>query len=149
MLIPFQSLTFPQKIKFFVSCQELLIKFHPFSEFLITEKNIELFKDRILSFIKGYKGYVFQNENVKILYNLILIKKDQRPILALREKMFRPPDDIYNSIIIDWAIFSNLKFCISVIEQLNNSNIKNILWIKNNKFQFFEKEKLFKYLKKL
>ena len=140
----FQSLSKTEQIDFFVKCQDLLIRHHNSSEFLFTQENYSERKDFALNFIERYKGYMYSNGNICLLFNKIYIKDEKTPIKALRENMYQAPNPNYNSIIVDFACFSSLDKVIEFFKTQMEERLIYILYVKKNGIKIYKAAQLLK-----
>jgi hypothetical protein len=142
----FQSLSKEQQIDFFIKCQEILVNSHPTSEFIITKENWPERKHYALDFINKYKGYVYYNNQICLLFNKIRINDPQNPVKALKDHIFKEPQSDYNAYSIDFACFLNIKNCLGFIKTQDNPQILYVLYVKNNSVKLYLKENLLKHL---
>jgi len=129
----FNNLSTEDKIDFFLKCQELLINNYPNSRFLITEENI---KDRlsfIQDFFNNYKGFVYNDEHVCIMYNYIKITDKNNPVEVLNTHKFQPPVIDYNAISIDFGTMDSIKNLKKFCETFYNSQIKYVMFVRQGR----------------
>jgi len=142
----FTLLTSPEKIDFFVNCQKLLLNNHPTSEFLLTKDNLEEKKYYALEFIKKYKGYCYNDENVCILYNKFKIIEPTNPKKELKDHIFKEPENDFNCVLIDFVVFRKMIDCLQFIKKEDESKIEYVLFVKNNEVKLYNKNKLLEKL---
>lgn len=138
----FQSLSNEEKIQFFSQCQDILIKYHPNSEFLVTKENWLDKKHFALEFINKYKGYTYYNDRICILFNKVRIEDSRNPIKSLRDHLFKPSVDNYNAYCIDFVAFNKLAHCLEFVKQEYIPQIEYILFVKNNEVKLYKTDKL-------
>jgi hypothetical protein len=133
MLQQFTNLNRQDKIDFFVKCQNLLLRFHPSSPFIINKGNI---KERLTyahDIFHKYKGMVYTDENVCALFNYIKINNINDPLEALKEHQFKSPAGDYNAVSIDFVVFRHLQDCLGFCKANYNSNIEYVVFVKDGK----------------
>lgn len=147
MLNRFQKLTQEEKVEFFIRCQELLIKHHPHSEFLFTEENYENRKQYALDFIKKYKGFVYWDDDVCILFNKVRVNDVKNPIKVIRDHLYQEPRELdYNAISVDFVVFRQLQDCIGFCRAQYNPQILYVLFVRHNEVKLHETKKLLSFL---
>ena len=138
----FPSLSLENKINFFIKCQEILVTYHPESPFIFRENNVEerlsFFKD----FAQKYKGFVYMEEDLCVLYNKIHLRDINNPITDIKSKIYQPPDPNFNCYMIDWAVFENLRDVKKFIKKEYSSQIKYVAWAKNQDIKVYPLDKL-------
>lgn len=139
---PFQSLSAEKKVDFFVKCQELLIQYHPDSPFICRADNLEVRKKFVADFLKNYKGFCYQNDNICILYNHVKVEDPKDPIGAVKAHLYKPPQVEYNGVSVDFVVFRKLEDCLGFCKAQYKPNIQYILFVKNNEVKLYETESL-------
>ena len=143
----FQRLSNEEKIEFFVKCQELLTTHHPTSEFLFTKDNLESRKNFVLDFVNKYKGFVYYDENICILYNKVFVKDPNDPVKVIKDHIYQEPREMdYNAVSIDFVVFRQLTDCIGFCRAQYNPQIAYILFVRHNEIKLYESQKLLKSL---
>ena len=133
----FKDMTAEEKIDFFVYCQKLLVEFHPDSPFVCRQNNVQSRIQHIKDFIHNYKGLCYQDDNVCVLYNKIVITDPSDPVLALRTNMYHEPNPNYNAVTIDFVVFREIKDCMTFIKTNYDPRIQHVLFVKNNKVKIY------------
>lgn len=143
----FQELGREGKIDFFVHCQNLLIKYHPKSPFTFRYDNM---KERLKftnEFCARYKGYCFQDDNICILYNRVLVQNPRDPIKVIKDHIYQPPQEKYNALSVDFVVFRELRDCIEFCKTHYSPRLEYILFVKNNEVKLYNSKKLLSALK--
>lgn len=146
MQTKFQNLTKEQKADFFVKCQELLVQFHPDSPFIFRQDNVEPRKAFVQNFLKNYKGYVYRDDNVCILYNYIKVAPTD-VIQTIKDNLYQEPHPDYNGISIDFVVFRDLKDCLEFCQMRKEPRVEYVVFVKNNEPKVYFAEKLLAHLK--
>lgn len=136
----FQSLTRDEKIEFFLKCQELLMKYHGNSDFIIRQNNIEQRLQHAKELVDKYKGFCYMEDNICVLFNKINVGDENDPIGALSTHKFREPVEHYNAVSIDFVVFRDLKDCAEFCKNNYDHRIKYILYVKNAKPKLYKTE---------
>lgn len=140
----FNNLSNEQKVDFFIDCQKLLIKYHSNSEFVIRENNLNIAIDTFINQINKYKGYYYNDENVYLLWNHILISDPDSPEEELVKNGYKVPNPEYNAVSIDFIACRKFSDVYNFIKNYNEDKIKYLLMVRNNKSKIFNKETLIK-----
>ena len=133
MLQQFNKLHTKDRIDFFIKCQDLLIKYHPDSPFIITKDNL---KERLTysnDIFNKYSGMCYSDANVAALFNYVKLNDPNDPIKALKEHQFKEPTVDYNCVSIDFVVFRHLHDCLGFCKTNYNSNIEYIIFSKDGK----------------
>lgn len=130
------------KIEFFLNCQDLLITHHPDSHFLLRKKDIEKKIPYVQDFYHKYKGFCYQDANISVLYNHIIIADPKEPVEALKNNMWKEPHAEYNGVSIDFVVFRNIMDCLGFAKSHYDPRIKHVLFVKNNQPKIYETQKL-------
>lgn len=133
MLQQFSKLSKLDKIDFFVKCQDLLIKYHPDSPFIINKGNL---KERLTyahDIFNKYKGMCYTDEYVCALFNYIRIDDPTEPLESLKKHQFCDPTINYNAVSIDFVVFKDLRDCLGFCKTNYNSNIEYVVFVKDGK----------------
>jgi hypothetical protein len=138
---PFQGLRRDQKVDFFIKAQELLIKYHPDSEFLFRQNNAQERLKIAKDLMAKYKGMCYADSNVIVLYNKVMVN-ELDPITILRDHMFHEPSNPYNAVTIDFVVFRELTDCMMWVKNQYDPQIKFVVFVKNNQPQMYRTEKL-------
>ena len=145
----FQSLSHEEKVDFFVKCQELLIEYHPDSQFIFREGEVE---ERLLffnDFRKKYQGFAYSNDSMCLLFNKIYIRDANNIITDVKSKMFQPPDEGFNCYMIDWVVFKDLKDIGEFVLKEGCPQVKWVAWAKNQDIKIYEVNKFLPELERL
>lgn len=134
----FQDMSVRDKIDFFVKCQDLMVKHHPNSDFVIRQNNIESRIKHAKNLIEKYQGLCYMDDSVCILFNKINVDSPDHPIPALRANMMKPPVEHYNAVSIDFVVFKNIKDCASFCQQNYDPRIEYVLYIKGGKPKIYK-----------
>ena len=144
----FQDMTKEEKISFFIQCQNLLLNYHPHSEFIFKTDNFKSRLNHVLSFIKKYQGFVHQSNSLCLLYNYIKINDPkEEPVTILKNHMYHPPALDYNAIVIDFVVFDKLSNCVGFYQGQDSSKVKYALFVRNSKVKLYTTDKLLKGLR--
>ena len=129
----FQSILLGEKIDFFIKCQELMLKYHPDSQFIVREKalpkTLEAFSDNIIK----YKGYCYKDDNICVLWNKIIVSDSKNVNRAVKENAYKPPQDNFNGVSIDFAVFRKISDCFLFIKNNYEPQMKYVLFIREGK----------------
>lgn len=134
----FSELQISEKIDFFVNCQQLLAAHHPGSPFLCHAANVEQRLQHIDTLFNRYQGYVYQDANVCALYNKLQVVDPQQPELAVRAAMYKAPAENYNSIIVDFVVFRDIKDCTQLLAAGYDAKVAYILFVRHNKIKLYK-----------
>jgi hypothetical protein len=145
----FQDLTKAEKIEFFIHGQTLLVNNHQDSDFVIREDNVKERVSHASSLATQYKGLCYQNENIILLYNKIILSGDLDPVAALKAYQWKEPDPNYNAISIDFVVFRELRDCFEWVKSNYDPRIQHVVYVKNGKPQLFKTEALISKIFKL
>ena len=138
----FQDLTLQEKIDFFVHGQELLLKHHPDSDFLIRQSNV---KERITfaqELMTKYQGLCYMDENIIVLANKVFVTNEHNAVNTLKEHMFKPPVEHYNAVSIDFVVFRQMNDCMEWVRGNYDPRIRFVVYVKNGTPQIYPTEKL-------
>jgi hypothetical protein len=138
----FTSLSKDEKIEFFLNCQDLLATHHPQSSFLLRKLNVHQRIPYMKDFHEKYKGYCYQDANITVLYNFIVIADPNDPIGALKAHIWHAPHPEYNAVSIDFVAFRDMKDCLNFCKAHYDPRIKYALFVKNNKPKLYPMDKL-------
>jgi hypothetical protein len=140
----FTQLSKDEKINFFLKIQELLIKHHPKSGFIIRENNVNTFVDSLINWYFNYKGYCVNEDNFCLLFNKILIEKTE--FSQLKNVLFNPPNKNANCLFIDFVVSKKIKSCLEFFKSQVTINLKWVIYIRNNKINQYDVQKLSAFL---
>jgi hypothetical protein len=138
----FQPLSQAQKIDFFVKCQELMIKYHPTTSFVIRENSLKPALDAFANNINSYKGFCHADENICLLWNYVFISDENDEVRALVENGYKEPNPNYNAVSMDFVVCRHMRDYLDFIKQYNEDRIKFILSVKYGKAKIVNKDKL-------
>lgn len=133
----FTELTDKERVEFFVHCQRLLVAHHPDSPFVVRKNNLRARIEHMKTLLANYKGCVYQDEYVCVLYNYLVVSNPKEPELAVRSRMYQPPDDNYNSVIVDFVVFRELKDCMNFVQVKQNPRIQYVLFARHNSIKVY------------
>lgn len=133
-----KTITGPEKIEFFFTCQKILLQYHPNSEYVLREDNLNASVAKFASMIRQYQGLWAFDDNVCILHNRIYVADPTDPVLALKSNLWKPPQTHYNGISIDFVVFREIKDCFEFIQSQYNQNIKHILFVRDGKPRIYD-----------
>jgi len=142
MITSFESLTPELKVEFFAKCQELMVKYHPTSPFVIRENTLEKALDLFYNNIKQYKGYCYSDENICVLWNHIFVADPTDMKRTVVENAYKSPNPDFNGVSIDFAVFRQMSDCLTFIKKHNNERIKHILFIRDGVPKLYSAEVL-------
>jgi hypothetical protein len=135
--VRFDSLSMQEKIDFFVKCQQLLLTHHPNSPFLFRQDNAQ----RRLAFVKpmceGYKGFCYSNDNVCIIFNKIWVPHPEQIAQSIVSSQYQPPAQPYNTALIDFVVFRELKDCWDLVSQQFDANLQYIAFVRHNQVRIY------------
>lgn len=144
----FESLTQESKVGFFVKCQELMVKYHPNSPFVIREDTLEKALNLFHDNITRYKGFCYTDENICVLWNYILVSDPVDVNRVVVENAYKEPNPDFNGVSIDFAVFRQMSDCLAFIKKHNNERIKHILFIRDGVPKIYSAEVLLKTVEK-
>lgn len=145
-LVPFQSLTRDEKIDFFVKCQKLLVENHPKSEFIFTQENSRERKYWANQLLLKYKGYVYADDKICILFNHVRVDDPKNPKDTLKKMIYQPPAENFNAVAIDFVVFRKLGDCIEFCKSQYVPQIEWIVFVKNNEIKLYKTKDLLMHL---
>lgn len=140
----FQALPISERVEFFVKCQELMLKHHPKSPFVVRESELKKTIDVCKRNINKYNGFAYSDDNVCVLWNHILIHDPSNMERILKENAYQPPNPDYNAVSIDFAVFRNIRDCIEFVHQNKNERIQFVLFIREGKPKLYTLNELLK-----
>jgi hypothetical protein len=135
-----------EKIEFFVRCQDLLIRHHPESEFIITKENWNEKKDFAIDFVNRYKGWVYSDATICALFNKVRVEDEKNPTKTLKRYYFQESAPDFNAYCIDFVVFRKLIDCIAFCKSQYSPEIKYVLFVKNNEVKLYHTDKLLTHL---
>jgi hypothetical protein len=144
--ILFQSLSFNDKVEFFVKCQELLVAHHPESEFIFTKENLESRRHWVDDFLTKYKGYAYADENICVLFNKVRVDDPKNPTKVLKDAMYQPPREDHNAVSIDFVVFKKLGDCMNFCKSNYSPHIEWIIFVKKNEIKLYKTKDLLVHL---
>jgi len=140
---PYQSLSQDQKITVFQRCQELLVKNHPKSEFILRKNFLSSNQKTIQTLTKLYKefnGNIYMERDCLIFYKMFDIKNG---IEELQKRYDSASDDNGNLIFITFAIFNSKRMSIRrVIETQLQGQVEKISFSREGEFKIYNLKKL-------
>lgn len=131
-----------EKVEFFIQCQKLLVEFHPNSPFVCRKNNLAERLIHIKKFLSDYKGFAYQDDNVAVLYNKIIVSNPKDADSALKHYMYQPPDPEYNAMTIDFVAFKALESCMSFVRANSDPKIQYVLFVRHNQVKVYPTVKL-------
>ena len=140
----FQSLTQEMKVDFFVKYQQLMLKHHPNSHFIIREDSLKKTLETCANNIKKYQGYSYLDENACILWNHIIVTDPQDINKVVMDNAYKPPNPDFNGVSIDFAVFRKIEDCLEFIKNNNNNKIKYVLFIRDGHPKIYQIDVLLK-----
>ena len=138
----FQSLSQKEKIDFFVRCQEILIKSHSGSSFVIRERGLEKALDAVQTNIFKYQGFSYSDDNVCILWNYIFVSDPKDVTRAVKENAYKGPAENFNAVSIDFATFRKMEDIRGFIKENVKDNMKYVLFIREGNPKIYPIETL-------
>ena len=139
----FQALLMSDKIEFFAKCQELLVKHHPTSEFVLTRENFEERKDYALDFIKRYKGFAYADDNVCVLFNKVRVEDPKNPVKVIKDHLYQEPREIdYNAVSVDFVVFRQLEDCIGFCRAQYRPQMEYVVFVRHNEVKLYPTKRL-------
>lgn len=129
----FQSLSIEERIEFFVKCQEMLIKYHSSSGFVIRENTLEKAVASCQGNIHKYNGFVYSDDNVCVLWNHIKVSDSSDVQRILKENAYQPPHPQYNGVSIDFAVFRHIKDCLDFVKKNQTPQMEYVLFIREGR----------------
>lgn len=131
----FLELSREEKTAFFQRCQDILVKNHPRSEFILRKEAKK--KTFYLDLYLQYKGFAYESEKVALLFNKIKYIPEEWHQTSYENKVFDFPSQEPNCYCID---FVTANMSPSLIEELKphfNENLEYIGFMRNNTMSFF------------
>ena len=144
----FQSLNQDEKIEFFVKCQELMLKHHQKSPFIVREKSLGKVLDSFVNNIQKYQGYSYADDNICVLWNKIYVSDPSNVNLVVRECAYQPPNPVFNGVSIDFAVFRRMEDCLAFVKSNYQPQIRYVLFIREGKPKIYETEAILKSMNK-
>ena len=138
----FQTLSKEEKIAFFLHGQNLLLKYHPNSSFIIYQRSLQERLAHIKTIAAQYNGLVYRDDNICVLFNKIYVVDPKDPVQALKDSKFKAPVDHYNAVSIDFVVFRELNDCLNWTQNNYEPRIRHVLYVKNSKPQIYQTEEL-------
>ena len=132
----YQSLSKAEKIKIFQKCQQLLVQYHPDSEFIVRRsllngkrtKTIET----LIKLYKDFNGSVYLDDNSVIFFKMFNLTDAQE----LYKKYELPSEDNADTVFIIFATFNskmtNIK---AIIDTELRGEVKKIAFSREGKFR--------------
>jgi len=133
----FVELTPVEKVEFFVHCQRLLTAHHPRSSFVVRKSNFKERLEHMRTLLANYKGKVYQDEQVCVLYNYLVLPDAREPETAVRYQMFKAPADPYNAIIIDFVVFREMRDCLTFVKDIVEPKLQHVLFARHNRIKVY------------
>lgn len=133
----FADMSKVEQVDFFVHCQQLLVAYHPESPFICRKDNIKERLAQMKQWVQLYKGMCYWDDHVCTLYNRIVVNRVDDPAQALKANLYKPPAEHYNTIVIDFAAFRDIKDCISFVQTHYETKLQYILFVKHNKVKLY------------
>ena len=138
----YQSLPTQEKIKIFQRCQEILVKNHPTSEFIIRRSLLQSknnkFIETLVKLYKDFNGNVYSDKDCLVFYKIF----DINDLNDVYKKYDKPSEEEGNSIFIIFATFNkqvtNIQELIS--RELENK-IQKISFSREGKFKVYDLKK--------
>lgn len=143
----FNNLSTEEKVDFFINCQDLLIKYHADSDFVIRENNLEQAVEIFSEQINKYKGFSYSDNYVFILFNYIFIENKELVNEELIKNIYKNPINNYNAISLDFVACRSWSDTFKFIEEVNEDRIKYLLLVKNGIPKIYEKNELINKIK--
>lgn len=143
----FNNLSTEEKVDFFVNCQKLLIKYHPNSDFVIRESNLDQAVDIFSEQISKYKGYFYCDDYVFVLFNYIFIENKEEVNEELIKNAYKEPNKNYNAISLDFVACRNWSDTFKFIKENNEERIRYLLLVKNGVPKIYDKNELINKIK--
>jgi len=143
----FNKIAQEDKIEFFLRCQDILIKYHPNSPYVVRENNLEKTIEGLCSNINKYNGYYYSDENICVLWNHIYVTDPNNPTQTLVENAYKLPHPNYNGVSIDFAAFRKMEDCLSFIKNNYTPQIEHILFVKEGNPKLYRANQLLKSIK--
>ena len=126
-----------EQVDFFVHCQQLLVQYHADSEFICRQDNLPNRLLQIKAWVNKYKGICYQQDNVCVLYNRIVVTDPQNAVQSVSAAMYKPPDENYNAIMIDFAAFRDIKDCVTFVRENYDPRIQYVLFARHGKIKIY------------
>ena len=130
-------MTTVERVDFFVHCQKLLMEYNPTSPFVCRANNVAQRVKQMRGFVDNYKGMCYHDDYVCTLYNRIVVSDPRQPESAVKHYMYRPPDDNYNAVVIDFATFRDIKDCATFVRTNYDQRIQHVLFVRHNKVKLY------------
>ena len=142
----FQSQKQEEKIDFFVRCQTLMLKHHPKSSFIITQRTLPKAIESFQESIHRYQGYSHADENICVLWNKILVSDETNVNRVVTENAYQPPNPKFNGVSIDFAVFRKIEDCFMFIQANKQEEMKYVLFIREGRPKLYPLEQILKSL---
>lgn len=134
----FVELSPQEKVEFFVTCQRLLVAHHPNSQFVVRKDNVQTNLHYIKTFLANYKGCVYQDDNVCVLYNYLYLTNVGEPELDVRARMYQEPAEHYNAMMVDFVVFRELKDCLAFARLKHDPKLSYALFARHNAIKVYK-----------
>ena len=138
-LIQFQDMTHSDKLDFFQRCQDLLIRTEPNSPYIIREGS-ERGKSFIIDAFLKYKGYVYEAEEVIIMFNKHFYEERGQAVEEYGQKLFNLPENPANTYSIDFIAARLNEHRLKEMEPYFNEDMKYIVFLRSQRPTIFEAE---------
>lgn len=142
----FHSLSHNEKVEFFIKCQELLLAEHPTSEFIFTKDNVEARKYWVNQFLEKYKGYVYYDDKICVLFNRVRVDDPKDPKGILKKIVYQPPHENFNAVSLDFVVFRKLGDCMEFCKSQYIPQIEWIVYVKKNELKLYKTKDLLIHL---
>jgi len=138
-LIQFQDMTHSNKLDFFQRCQELLLRTEPSSPYVIREGS-ERGKSFIIDAFLKYKGYIYEAEEVIIMFNKHFYEEKEQAVNEYGEKLFAAPENPANTYSIDFIAASLNEQRLKEMEPYFNEGMRYVVFLRGQRPAIFEAE---------
>ena len=125
-----------EKTTFFQTCQDLLVKNQPESEFILRKGDDEMRKYYLDLFLK-YKGFIYTSDNIAMMYNMHRYANLMEARDKYKEKIYSPPDTNPNTYSIDFVTsVLNAEILEEVLPVLLKRELQHICFLRSGKVVF-------------
>jgi hypothetical protein len=143
----FGQISKEDRVEFFLKCQDILIKYHPNSPYVVRESNVDKTVDGLCANINKYNGYYYSDENICVLWNHIYVSDPKDVRQTLVENAYKPPHPNYNGVSIDFAVFRKMEDCLSFVKSNYTPQIEHILFVREGNPKMYKASQLLKNIK--
>ena len=134
----FPDMSKDDRLDFFQRCQNLLVKTQPNSPWIMKYRQ-EHDKTFFLDVFLKYQGFVYESNNIILLYNTFSYNSKEEAQESYALNLFAPPDENPNTYTIDFIASEIDADKVSELKPyFEDSNIKYITFLRGNRPAAFD-----------